>query len=162
MNASSVATWFFESLSHQYPDKLVIKLVEGIKSKEREMVEIHTGQSLGPYFSVKVLEESRCIFVEFDGVLSYQVVSESISAPQIKRESTMFDSPVEKCSSLEYQKYIESDSIIKSVNEGEYSSYFIWCEDQTFFVISTQSPKITWSDEKPDLSIERYATWFSS
>ncbi len=162
MNTLPVVTWFFESLSHQYPDKLILKLVEGIKSKERQMVEIESGKSLGPYYSVNVLQESRCIAIEFENVLSYQVVNDSISAPQSKRESTLLEVPVEKCSVLEYQKYIESDSLIQSIYEGEYSSYFIWSEDQTFFVVSMQDPVVTWVTEKANLSIERHATWFTS
>lgn len=161
MNIESVATWFFESLTQKYPDELSIILVEGIKSANPEMVEIDAENSLGPYYPVKVLSNSACIEINFSEVLSYQVVNESYSAPQTEMKSADLLGPIQKCSKLEYLQYLESDSLITQTREGEYSSYYIWTEDQAFFVIASKEPGVKSLTKSPDLTIERAKTYFA-
>ncbi len=55
MSIPKVDTWFFEKLEFHYPDILSVKLVEGIKSDESEMVLSDTEKPIGPYFPVRVL-----------------------------------------------------------------------------------------------------------
>jgi hypothetical protein len=161
MNLNSIDTWFFESLSQSYPDKLSIILVEGIKADTPELVEVDEKTSVGPYFPVRVEGCSLCIEIIFEEVFSYQVVNESYSAPQSDFESDAFLGPVKKCSKLQYLTYLESDSILSQTRAGEYGSYYIWTEDQTFFVISGKAPEIKTHDQKANTSIERTATYFA-
>ena len=138
MNIESVSTWFFESLTQKCPDEISVILVEGIKSDSAEMIEIDEENSLGPYYPVKVLNTSICLEITFCDVLSYQVVNESYSAPQTDIESTGLAGPIRKCTKLEYLQYLESDSLISQTREGDYFAYYIWTEDQAFFVIASK------------------------
>ena len=161
MNFDSVDTWFFESLTQSYPDSLSIILAEGVKADTPKLVEVSKETALGPYFPVRVENRSICIEITFQEVFSYQVIDESYSAPQSEFESTAFLGPIKKCSKLYYLDYLEKDSILSQTMEGEYSAYYIWTEDQTFFVISGKDPEITIHDQKANLSIERTATYFA-
>ncbi len=47
MNIPKVDTWFFEKVEFHHPSVLSIKLVEGVKSNEREMVLSDTDTPMG-------------------------------------------------------------------------------------------------------------------
>jgi len=144
---------------HEYPDRLVISLVEGVKLPDPVPVVVSDTETLGPYYPVKVLAESRCIAVTFDQVLTYQVVDESYSAPQSEMPSAEFLGPVRECQDLSYRRYIEGDSLLAQLEERAYRSYYIWTEDQTFFVISAVAPSVELLARQPDLSIERHNSY---
>ena len=129
MSLDNAATWFFESIEHVYPTSLRIRLVEGIKGDEREMVEVTNDQSIGPYFPVKVTEKSRCIDVICNSVLSYQLVDESYAAPQTDFKPERIQGPLHECQNIEYLTYLEKDTLISSLRKNEYTTYFIWTED---------------------------------
>ena len=73
---ASADAWFFVASSHQLDGSLSVRLVEGIKSSNREFVEV--GESkLGPYFPVRVQAESRVAEVRFAAALAFCVYDES-------------------------------------------------------------------------------------
>jgi len=156
----SAHTWFFESISHVFPDGLVINLVEGIKSSEREFVDVTDGAKLRPYFPVQVLPASRCASVHFSGVLAYQLVNESYSAPQ--SETRGDEGVLRQCTQLDYLTYLIGDSLIAQLQEEEYAAFLIWTEDQTIFVVCTGSVSVAIEDRLPDFSIERGKTYSAS
>ena len=161
MNAPEVDTWFFEKLDFTYPDVLSIKLVEGVKSAEKEYVLPESDNPLGPYFSVKVKATSRCVRVVFEDVCSFQVVDESLITQSPEMEGEQLFGPVKKCSSMEYRRYIENDSIIAQAREGDYSAYYLWTEDQVLFILASSEPSIMVSDEQPNLDLERCNVYFN-
>lgn len=161
MNIPKVDTWFFEKLEFHYPDILSIKLVEGIKSNEKEMVLSDTENPIGPYFPVRVVETSSCIRVTFKDVVSFHVIDESYSSPTEKLEVIEVIGPVRKCSGLAYKKYVQSDSIVNQTGPDELFGYYTWTEDQTVFVLSSSKPEVLLSDEQPNINLERCNTYFS-
>ncbi|WP_217874206.1 hypothetical protein [Pseudoalteromonas shioyasakiensis] len=161
MNIPKVDTWFFEKVEFHHPSVLSIKLVEGVKSNEREMVLSDTDTPIGPYFPVKVLETSRCLRVIFNEVVSFHIIDESYSSPTEKLDITHEFGPVRKCNGLEYQKYVQADSIVDQTGPDEIFGYYIWTEDQTVFILATADPEVLISDEKSNTSVERGDTYFS-
>lgn len=161
MSIPKVDTWFFEKLEFHYPDILSVKLVEGIKSDESEMVLSDTENPIGPYFPVRVLEQSCCIRVAFKDVVSFHVIDESYSPPTEKLDVISEIGPVRKCNGLSYKKYVQSDSIVDQTGQDELFGYYIWTEDQTIFVLSTVDPEVLISDEQPNTKMERSNTYFS-
>jgi hypothetical protein len=161
MNFPKVDTWFFEKLEFLYPDVLSIKLVEGVKSDESEMVLSETDNPIGPYFPVEVLKQSRCLRIIFNEVVSFHIIDESYSSPSDKLDVVREIGPVKICTNLTYKKYVQSDSIVDQTGPEETFGYYIWTEDQTVFVLSAIDPEVLISDEKPDTVIERGKTYFS-
>jgi hypothetical protein len=161
MNIPKVDTWFFEKLEFFYPNVLSIKLVEGVKSDEPEMVLSDTDNPIGPYFPVNVVEHCHCLRIIFNEVISFHVIDESYSSPKEKLDILEETGPVRKCHNLDYKKYVQSDSIIEQTGPEEISGYCIWTEDQTLFVLATHAPDVLMSDEKPDIQLERSKTYFS-
>ncbi|MDP5460937.1 hypothetical protein [Alishewanella sp. SMS8] len=161
MNIPKVDTWFFEKLEFSYPDVLSIKLVEGVKSGEPEMVLSDTDNPIGPYFPVNVVKQSQCLRIIFNEVISFHVIDESYSSPKEKLDIVKEIGPVRKCNNLDYKKYVQSDSIVEQTGPQEFSGYYIWTEDQTLFVLATLDPEVLISDEKPDTTLERSKTYFS-
>ena len=161
MNIPKVDTWFFEKLEFHYPDILSIKLVEGIKSDEREMVLADTDNPIGPYFPVRVMERSSCIRVTFRDVVSFHVIDESYSSPAEKLDVIDSIGPVRKCKELAYKKYVQSDGIVNQTGPDELFAYYIWTEDQTVFVLSTVEPEVLISDEQPNTKLDCCNTYFS-
>jgi hypothetical protein len=149
----SAHTWFFETVSHAARNDLVINLVEGIKSSKPEFIEISEGVRIGPHFPVEILAESRCASVCFSGVLAYQIVRESYSAPQ--SEVVGDKGVLQQCTQLTYLTYLISDSLIEQLEEGKYKAFFIWTEDQTIFVVCTETVSVTIEDRLPNFSLER-------
>jgi hypothetical protein len=155
MSFESVHTWFFESLSHSFPNCLEIKLVEGIRMPEAVTVEPVPGKTIGPTFPIQVLERSRCLSVTFEGVVAYQAVDESHGSPQSDCVCISSIGPVKECEALEYQNYVERDSLVAQIQADQYKAYFLWSSDQCFFVLSTETPRVEFADASPDLTIER-------
>jgi len=161
MSIPKVDTWFFEKLDFHYPNLLSVKLVEGIKSDETEMVLADTDNPIGPYFPVRVSEGSCCIRVIFKDVISFHIIDESYSSPTDKLDIIQEIGPVKKCNGLAYTQYVKSDSIVDQAGPDEYFGYYIWTEDQTVFVLSTVDPEVLISDERPNTNIERCNTYFN-
>lgn len=160
MNIPQVDTWFFETLEFDFPDILSVKIVEGIKSESKEYVEVG-GEKLGPYFPVIVTGSSRVLRIIFRGVLSFQVVNESLSCPQSEIKESQGLGPVKICSTMEYKKYVQLDSVIEQTNAGDYGCFYLWTEDQTLFVLAKEEPSMCASDEKPSLDLGRGSTYFA-
>lgn len=161
MEIQPVDTWFFEKLELHFPNILSIKLVEGKKSQNKEFVEVTEEKKLGPYFPVLVHKDSKCIRIIFNEVHSFQVVDESLSSPLKDLDVIETFGPVRQCNALDYQSYIETDTIIKETREGEYLAFYVWSEDQTIFVLSGEKPIVSDSDESPNLELERDKTYFT-
>lgn len=56
---SSAHTWFFDSLNFDVEGNLNVELVEGIKSNEKEIVEVDENTTLDPYHPVNVSGNKR-------------------------------------------------------------------------------------------------------
>lgn len=151
----SAHTWFFERATHTYLDDVAFELVEGIKSQQREYVEVE-GKKLGPYFRVQVLPQSRCVTVRFSKVLAYQAISESYGAPRV--DSVCDKGTLRECSALEYLTYLRKDSLIDDLMKDRYRSFMLWTEDQVFFVVALDVV-VEPASRQPDLTIRRYSSY---
>jgi len=152
----SADTWFFEKASFGLDGSLVIEIVEGIQSEEKELVEIDDNNSLGPYYPVKVTENSSIVAVKFSGVLTYSTTNESYDIGDdqlIKKGKYLFE-----CTNSRYLNNIKNSTSIDGLAEN-YKHYFLWTEDYLIDVIATESPIIEKLNKSADMSIERTITY---
>jgi hypothetical protein len=84
----SAHAWFLDSMVHELNGALIVRLVEGIKGKEREFVEVGETK-LGPYFPVQVEAASRCVEVRFANAIAFFTYKESYDAPdpELKKDT---------------------------------------------------------------------------
>lgn len=153
----SANAWFFDSASHGLDGALTIRLVEGIKDAESQLVDID-GTMLGPYFAVRVLATSRCVAVTFERALAFFVYDESYDAADIelKKEAGRF---LFSAASSSFRKFAEARTTLAELHQQPYQEFMLCCEDRIFHVLSTAAPEVRLLDERPDLNVERTGTW---
>ena len=150
-------TWFLDSLIQELSGDLVVRLVEGIKGKERQFVE--DGETkLGPYYPVRVEAESRCAEVRFADAKVFFVYDESYDTtdPELKHDTGRFLFVAESSS---FRKFAEERTSIAELHQGPYQDYLLCCEDRIIEVLSAESPTVTFLNEQPNLALERTSTW---
>jgi hypothetical protein len=156
----SAHAWFFDSSTHSLNGDLVIRLVEGIKGKERQFVGVGETK-LGPYFPVQVKAESQCAQVIFTNALAFFIHNESYDTTDIdlKKDAGRF---LFKATSSSFRTFVESRTTVGQVHPEPYSEYLLCCEDRVFSVLSAGEPTVSLLQESPNLSIERTNTWSAS
>jgi hypothetical protein len=149
--------WFFDSSAHELNGALVIRLVEGIKGRERQYVGVGETK-LGPYFPVQVEATSRCAEVTFPNAIAFFVYNESYdtSDPELKKDTGNFLFNTEASS---FRKFAETRTLVQQLHQGPYQEFLLCCEDRIFQVLSAETPSVVFLSEKPDLSVERTITW---
>ena len=156
----SANAWFFESSLHLLNGGLVIRLVEGIKGKDRQFVDVGETK-LGPYFPVRVEAESQSVQVTFVNALAFFIYNESYDTTDtdLKTDAGRF---LFKATSSSFRTFIESRTTVGQVHPEPYSEFLLCCEDRVFSVLSAEEPTVTLLQEQPNLSIERTITWSAS
>jgi len=152
--------WFFDGLRHDLDGLLTINLVEGIKAAESQMVDFGTGTPMGPFYSVQVLPNSRCVQIKFQEAHLFFVYNESFDVGDdlLKGEEGV----LRKVTASSFQEFINAHTGITSVREQEFDSYLIWTEDRVFQVACSGLPSVTLLETSPDLSAPRTSTWSAS
>lgn len=153
-------TWFLDSMVHELSGDLIVRLVEGIKGKERQFVEVGEAK-LGPYYPVKVEAESRCAEVRFANTMAFFVYDESYDTTdqELKYDTGRFLFVAE---SSAFQKFAEERTSIAKLHQEPYQDYLLCCEDRIIEVLSAESPTVTVLTVQPNLALERTSTWSSS
>ena len=156
----SAHAWFFDSSMHSLNGSLTIRLVEGIKGKERQFVEVGETK-LGPYFPVQVEAESQSVQVTFTNALAFFIYNESYDTADIdlKTDEGRF---LFKATSSSFRTFVELRTTVSQVHPEPYSEFLLCCEDRVFSVLSAEEPTVTLLQENPNLSIERTSTWSAS
>jgi len=156
----SANAWFFDSASHGLGGSLTIRLVEGIKDTETQLVDID-GTKLGPYFAVRVDSTSRCVDVTFEQVLAFFVYDESYDAAdsELKKDSGRF---LISAAASSFRKFVEARTSVAHLHQEPYQEFLLCCEDRIFQVLSADAPEVRLLQERPDLSVERTNTWSAS
>ena len=156
----SAHAWFFDSLMHSLNGTLVVRLVEGIKGKERQFVGVGETK-LGPYFPVQVEAESQCVQVTFTNALAFFIYNESYDTTDtdLKKDAGRF---LFKATSSSFRTFAESRTTVGQVHPEPYSEYLLCCEDRVFSVLAAEEPTVSLLQESPNLSIERTNTWSAS
>lgn len=154
-------TWFLESITQELSGALKVRLVEGLKGRERQFVEVGE-TSLGPYFPVQVEAESRCVEIRFPDAHAFFVFNESFdeSDPALKKAGDGRFLFVADASS--FRTFVESRTSVAKLIEEPYQDYLLWCEDRVLHVLSSAPPVVSLQSDKPDLTIERTRTWSAS
>jgi len=153
---SSAHTWFFDSIHFDLEGTLNIELVEGIKSNEKELVEVDENTTLGPYHPVNVSEKSKMVSIQFPETMTYSVTNESydIGDEKLEKEGKVLF----KCSKSNYLEHIASSTSIKDLEE-EFSHYLVWTEDYLINVVTNEKPIVKLLNKKPNINIERTSTY---
>jgi hypothetical protein len=157
---ASAAAWFFVHSSHQLSGALVVRLVEGVKGEQRELVQVGEA-SLGPYFSIRVQPTSRVAEVRFAKALAFCVYDESYDArdPQLVAGPRGFLFVADASS---FRSFAESATGITTIHEKPFLEYVLCCEDRIYHVLCEEPPSVAQVEEAPDLSLERTDTWHAS
>ena len=153
----SAHAWFLDSIAHELNGTLIVRLVEGIKGKERQFVEVGETR-LGPYFPVQVEAASRCVEVRFSNAIAFFVYNESYDGPdpELKKDTGRFLFVAESSS---FRRFAESTTAVAHLTQEPYQEYLLCSEDRILQVLSSEAPSVTFLNEKPNLSIERTNTW---
>jgi len=156
----SAHAWFFDSSTHELNGALVVRLVEGIKGKERQFVGVGETK-LGPYFPVQVEATSRCAEVTFSNAIAFFIYNESYDTadPELKKDAGRFLFNAESSS---FRKFTESRTLVAQLHQGPYQEYLLCCEDRILHVLSTEAPIVVFPHKLPDLAVERTNTWSSN
>ena len=151
-----VHTWFFESIRFESDATLFVELVEGVKSDKKELVQVDENTTLGPYFSVKVRENSRIVSVQFPDVFTYEVLDESfdIGDEKIKINGTYLSI----CSQSSYLDSIKDRTSIDET-EVDFIHYLLWSEEFLVNIITKRKPIISQLEKEPNLKKERTTTY---
>ncbi len=149
--------WFFDSMVHELNGALVVRLVEGIKGKERQLVEV-CETKLGPYFPVQVEAESRCAEVRFQNAEAFFIYNESYDRTdqEMKNDAGPFLFVAESSS---FRRFAEERTSIAKLHQEPYRGYVLCCEDRIIEVLSAVVPTVEILNEQPNLAVERTRTW---
>ena len=152
--------WFLDSMMHELNGALLVRLVEGIKGKERQHVGVGETK-LGPYFPVKVEATSRCAEVRFSNVIAFFVYNESYDAPdpELKKDTGRFLFVAESSS---FRRFVEATTSVAQLHQEPYQEFLLCCEDRIFQVFSSEIPAVTFLNEQPNLTVERTDTWLAN
>ena len=139
---------------------LVIRLVEGLKGTDRQLVDVGEAK-LGPYFAVQVEPRSRCVEVAFQNVLAFFAYNESYDTgdPALEKGPGRFLFSVESSS---FRKFAEASTAITQLHQGPYQEFLLRCEDRVFQILSVGAPEVVLLEEAPDLTVQRTNTWSAS
>lgn len=152
--------WFLDSMVHELSGALIVRLVEGIKGKERQFVEVGEAK-LGPYYPVQVEAESRCAEVRFPSAMAFFVYDESYDTTdqELKHDTGRF---LFNAKSSSFRKFAEERTTVAKLHQEPYQSYLLCCEDRILEVLSAELPVVTLLIEQPNLALERTSTWSAS
>lgn len=153
----SAHAWFLDSVVHELNGALAVRLVEGIKGKDRQFVEV--GESkLGPYFPVQVGAASRCAEVRFSNAIAFFIYNESYDAPdpELQKDTGRFLFAAESSS---FRRFAEARTSVSQLHQEPYQEYLLCCEDRIFQVLSSEAPSVTFLNEQPKLTVGRTNTW---
>jgi hypothetical protein len=154
----SAHAWFLDSMVHELNGALIVRLVEGIKGKEREFVEVGETK-LGPYFPVQVEAASRCVEVRFANAIAFFTYKESYDAPdpELKRDTGGRFLFVAESSS--FRRFAEARTSVAQLHQEPYQEYLLCCEDRILQVLSSEAPAVEFLNEQPNLTVDRTNTW---
>jgi len=143
-------------MAHELDGSLVVCLVEGIKGKDRQFVEVGETK-LGPYFPVQVDATSRYAEVRFSNAFAFFVYDESyeMSDPELKKDTGRFLFVAELSS---FKKLVEATTVAQILQQ-QYQEFLLGCEDRLFHVLSSEVPSVTFLNKQPNLAVERTSTW---
>ena len=153
----SAHAWFLDSMVHDLNGALIVRLIEGIKGKERQFV--GAGETkLGPYFPVQVEATSRCAEVKFSNAIAFFICNESYDAPdpELKKDTGRFLFVVEASS---FRRFAETRTSVARLHQEPYQEFLLCCEDRILHVLSSEEPAVTFLNEHPNLTVERTSTW---
>jgi hypothetical protein len=162
----SAHAWFFDTLAHGLNGTLTVGLVEGIKGRERQLLNVCETE-LGPYFLVQVEATSRYAEVTFSNVISFFVYDESYDAiyPALQEDSDFqkhIDCFLFNIKSSSFRKFVEARTSVTQMHQEPYQEFLLMCEDRIFHILSVDFPTVTFLNKPPDLTIERTETWSSN
>jgi hypothetical protein len=142
---------------HELDGALIVRLVEGVKGKERQYVEVCESK-LGPYYPVQVEAGSRCAEVRFENALAFFTYNESFDTTDhgLKHDTGQFLFVAETSS---FRKFAEDRTTIAKVHQLPYQDYLLCCEDRIIEVLSAEAPIVAFLNEQPNLAVERTSTW---
>jgi hypothetical protein len=157
---NSAQNWFFDSASHHLNDTLLIRLTEGIKGKEPQIVEIGETK-LGSFFPVQVKADSRVVEIKFTGTLAFFIYNESYDTadPNLKKSGKRFLFNVE---SSAFRNFAETRTLVKQLHQEPYHEHLLCCEDRIFHVLSANAPVVLILQTETDLTLQRTVTWSKS
>lgn len=135
----SAHTWFFDSLIHGSEDELIITLIEGIKAKTPELIDI-SGVHLGYGFSVGITEQSRRVQIIFPYTIAFFILNESYDkGDEVRKKDTgRFLFKIETSS---LRKFVETQTLVFTF-EKSCKEFLLWCEDRIFSIFTTELPII--------------------
>ena len=144
-------------MTHELDGTLLVRLVEGIKGKECQFVEVGETK-LGPYFPVQVDTTSRCAEVEFSNAFAFFVYDESYDTPnpELKKDIGRFLFVAESSS---FKKLVEATTTVAQIHQQPYQEFLLGCEDRLFHVLSSEVPSVIFLNKQPNLTVERTSTW---
>jgi hypothetical protein len=161
MILESAHTWFLESCTLHPSDGLVIRLVEGIKGRERQPVSV-ADRVLGPHFPVTIEPNSRCAIIHFDEVRCFFTYNESYDTEDSELKAEGGRRFVRRVESSTFRNFTGKTTTAIDEFRDACIEYLVWCEDQVFQVFTSREPEIALVDTGPDLSIKRGRTWSSN
>ena len=154
-------TWFLEASTQSPNGALRIRLVEGIKGKERLPVKVGD-QVLGSYFPVTIEPSSRVVEVCFPNTLALFTYNESYDSKDSELVAEEGRLVLRKVSASSFRTYTASSTTAFELGREPITEWLLWTENQIFQVISSGEPTVAELSAGPDLSIERYQTWTAS
>lgn len=151
-------TWFLEAATQLPSGELCIRLVEGMKGKERLPVNVGD-QLLGLYFPVTIEPESRVVEVRFPNALALFTYNESYDVKDSELVAEEGRLVLRKVKASSFRAYAASSTNAFELCREPVTEWLLWTENQIFQVVASGEPLVSEISVKPDLSIERYETW---
>lgn len=150
-------SWFLENYRQNADGSLIITVVEGIRSPNKQPVTI-VNKYIGDFYSVEVKEHSRVAQIKFNSVEVLLTYDESydVGDKKLECDDSCFIRKVKHSTFREFANetcfYFDSE-----INKSQ--EYLVLNEDQLFQVFSEDEPSIEWHDIPPNMDIERTETW---
>lgn len=154
----TVHSLFLENYKQNADGSLVITVVEGIRSQNKQAVTI-ADKYIGDLFSVAVKESSRVAQIKFNSVEILLTYDETHDGGGQKIESDDATSFIRKVTQSTFREFANQTCFYFESEGGKFDEYVVFTEDQVFQIFSKDEPFIEWLDCSPNMDIERTQTW---
>jgi hypothetical protein len=154
-------TWFLESCNQFPGGRLVIRLVEGIKGAERELVTL-ANATVGPYWPVTVKPTSRVVDITFDNALALFTHNESYDASDPDLQLEPGKAFLREVNASSYSRFCQATTTMFELFPHKPQEFLLWSEDQIFQVIASAPPTVQVSEDPPDMTVRRTQTWLAN
>lgn len=148
---------FLENYKQNPDGSLVISVVEGIRTQNKQAVTI-ADKYIGDFFSVEVKESSRVAQIKFNSVEILLTYNESYDSgdKNLEFDDTSF---IRKVTQSTFREFANQTCFYFESEGGKFDEYVVFTEDQVFQIFSKDAPFIEWLDCPPNMDIERTKMW---